>query len=116
MNPRHALRELTAAEVHAGLRDGALILIDVREPAEHTLERIHGAVLVPLSRFDPGALPMDPARPVIFHCGSGKRSAVAVALCQQAGVTAHAHLKGGMLAWKAAGLPVLTGAVTDDRS
>ena len=108
MKPRHPLRGLTAAEVRAGLRDDSLLLVDVREPAEFALERIAGAVLCPLSSFDPWALPTDPARPVVFHCGSGKRSAVAVAMCQQAGVTAHTHLKGGIIAWKAAGMAVLT--------
>ncbi|MDE2582731.1 MAG: rhodanese-like domain-containing protein [Rhodospirillales bacterium] len=120
MRHRHPLRELTAAEVHEGLRDRSLLLVDVREPAEFAAERIHGAVLFPLSTFDPGALPSDPARPVVFHCGSGKRSAVAVAKCQEAGVAAHTHLKGGMIAWKAAGLPVVSldaasGTVVDRR-
>ena len=104
----HPLRELSPAEVRDGLRERTLLLVDVREPAEFTAERIHGAVLFPLSTFDPNALPRDPTRPVVFQCGSGKRSAVAVAKCQQAGVPAHAHLRGGMIAWKAAGMPVAT--------
>ena len=108
MPPHHPLRELTAAEVHDGLRQGSLLLVDVRELAEFTAERIHGAVLVPLSCFDPGALPAAPDRGVVLQCGSGKRSAMAVAKCQQAGVAVHTHLKGGILAWKAAGLPVAT--------
>ena len=120
MPPRHALRDLSPAEVRDGLRDRTLLLVDVREPAEFAAERIHGAVLFPLSTFDPHALPADPARPVVFQCGSGKRSAVAVAKCQQAGVAAHAHLKGGLIAWKSAGLAVATidpatGAVVDRR-
>ncbi len=120
MTPRHPLRDLTPAEVREGLHQGSLLLVDVREPAEFAAERIHGALLFPLSTFDPRALPADPARPVVFQCGSGKRSAVAVAKCQQAGVAAHAHLKGGLIAWKTAGMPVVTfdaatGAVVDRR-
>jgi rhodanese-related sulfurtransferase len=120
MPSRHPLRELSPAEVHEGLRAGRLLLVDVREPAEFATERIHGALLFPLSTFDPAALPSDPARPVVFQCGSGKRSAVAVGKCQQMGVAAHTHLKGGLIAWKAAGMPVVTldaatGAVRDRR-
>ncbi|MBW4091329.1 MAG: rhodanese-like domain-containing protein [Proteobacteria bacterium] len=120
MNQGHPLRELSPAEVRDGLRDRTLLLVDVREPAEFAGERIHGAILFPLSTFDPNALPQDPARPVVFQCGSGKRSAVAVAKCQQAGVPAYAHLKGGLIAWKTAGMPVVTfdpatGTVVDRR-
>jgi len=120
MPPRLPVREVAAAEVAEDLRRHAILLVDVREPAEYAAERIHGAVLFPLSTFDPTALPVDPARPVVFHCGSGKRSLVAVAKCQAAGVPARTHLKGGLIAWKAAGgktitLDAATGGVVDRR-
>lgn len=120
MSARPTLRETTAAEIAQGLRSRSLLLVDVREPAEYAAERIHGALLFPLSSFDPAALPSDPARPVVFHCGSGKRSAVAVGRCLEAGVPAFTHMKGGIIAWKAAGQPTVrlnpaTGAVVDPR-
>ncbi len=120
MSIHPALREVTADDVAAALRKHAILLVDVREPAEYAAERIHGALLFPLSTFDPAALPVDPGRPVVFHCGSGKRSAVAVGRCLEAGVSAFTHMKGGMIAWKAAGhttvsLNPATGAVQDRR-
>ncbi len=120
MSARPSLREITAADVALGLRDHSLLLVDVREPAEFAAERIHGALLFPLSSFDPAALPADGSRPVVFHCGSGKRSAVAVGRCLEAGVPAFTHMKGGLIAWKAAGQPTVrlnpaTGAVMDRR-
>ena len=120
MSARPALREITATDVAHGMRNRTLFLVDVREPAEYAAERIHGALLFPLSSFDPSALPIDPHRPVVFHCGSGKRSAVAVGRCLEAGVPAHTHMKGGLIAWKAAGQPTVrlnpaTGAVMDRR-
>ncbi len=120
MSARPALREVTATDVAAALRKHAILLVDVREPAEYAAERIHGALLFPLSTFDPAALPVDPGRPVVFHCGSGKRSAVAVGRCLEAGVPAFTHMKGGIIAWKAAGqttvsLNPATGAVQDRR-
>jgi rhodanese-related sulfurtransferase len=111
------LRELTPIEVHHALVRHEIVLIDVREPHEYVAERIHGALLYPLSTFDPAALPTG-ERPLVLQCGSGKRSALAVAKCQQAGIAVEAHLKGGIIAWKHARLPVVsvdpaTGAVVD---
>lgn len=96
------LTELDAAEVSAGMARGEILLVDVREPNETAAERIPGAVLMPLSRFDPGALPKGN---VVFTCQVGKRSALAVAKCRAAGVPVNTHMRGGLTAWKAAGLP-----------
>jgi rhodanese-related sulfurtransferase len=53
-NPQ--VRDLTPQEVAQGLRDGRLLLVDVREPNETAVERFPEAVLVPLSSFDPAAI------------------------------------------------------------
>ncbi len=47
-----SVRDLTPEEVAAGLRDGRMVLVDVREPNETAVERFPDAVLVPLSDFD----------------------------------------------------------------
>ena len=73
MNSNLHLHELTPTEVHYALHDHTIVLIHVREPQEYVTERIHGALLFPLSSFDPRALPAD-GRPVVLHCGSGTRS------------------------------------------
>jgi rhodanese-related sulfurtransferase len=99
------LQELTPEEVAARMKIGGVELIDVREPGEYDAERIQGAMLFPLSTFDPHALPKNVD--IIFQCGTGKRSAMAVAKAQAAGLTHTAHLTGGIQAWKGAGLPTL---------
>lgn len=93
---------LTPTDVAQHLHKGCFHLVDVREPAEHAAERIDGAVLYPLSCFDPTKLP---AGKIIFHCGIGKRSQAAIERCQAAGLTHNAHMAGGLQAWKLAGLP-----------
>ena len=103
------LRELTPAQVHAHLREGTAVLVDVRESDERAAERIGGAQHAPLSSFDPRALPHGGDKPVILHCAGGKRSATAIERCLAAGVPVDAHLAGGLAAWKAAGLPVERG-------
>jgi rhodanese-related sulfurtransferase len=101
-----AIKDLPAIEVAERMQKGA-VLIDVREPAEFEAEHIEGARLFPLSTFDPNRLPKDV--PLIFNCGIGKRSAMAVARAQQAGYAHDAHLAGGLAAWKAAGLQTVIG-------
>jgi len=112
------IKEISPRETAEALKSGKAILIDVREPHEYAAERIHGALLFPLSTFDPAALPLDKSREVILHCGSAKRSGDALMRCAEAGVPVRQHMAGGIMAWKAAGLPTIavdpaTGRVID---
>ena len=109
MTQSFSLLELSPAEVAMMLREDSIILIDVREQAEFDGGHIDGAQSFPLSSFDPAALPTDPARTVVLQCGIGKRSAMAVQRCLEAGIPVHTHLGGGLMAWKSAGLPTVSG-------
>ena len=99
------VRDLTPAEVARGLTEGRMLLVDVREPNEIAVERYPGAVIVPLSTFDPAQIPDPQGREVVFACRSGRRSVTASQAAQEHGYRYDAHLAGGILAWKAAGLP-----------
>ena len=66
-------------------------------------------VVVPLSTFDPEAIPDPAGKEVVFACRSGKRSVTASLAAQAAGLPYDKHLAGGMLGWKAAGLPSKVG-------
>lgn len=120
MSDQPLARDLDAPALHDLLARRAILLVDVREPAEFAAERIHGALNFPISTFDPAALPVSADRPVVLQCGSGKRSDMALQRCRDAGVAIASHLAGGLAAWKAARLPVIrfdpaTGAVLDAR-
>lgn len=111
---------MSPQEIADALARREIVLVDVREPGEYAAERIHGALLYPLSTFDAALLPNDEKRPLVLHCGSGKRSATAFSACADAGVAVRAHMRGGIGAWKAAGLPIVSidpasGAVRDRR-
>ncbi len=95
-------------QVEAALASGDIILIDVREPQEFHAQRISGALLFPLSDFDPRRLPSDASRPIVLHCKSGGRSGQALRLCQEAGVEVAGHMEGGILKWAAAGKPTVS--------
>lgn len=105
-NPQ--VRDLTPQEVAQGLRDGRLLLVDVREPNETAVERFPEAILVPLSSFDPAAIPDPAGREVVFACRSGRRSVTASLVAQEQGFPYGSHLAGGILAWKQAGFETIT--------
>lgn len=97
------IEHLPVEQVKAGLEDGSILLVDVREPNELAAERIPGAVPFPLSTFDASALPDPGGKTLVFSCRSGQRSQKAAAAAQAAGYDLHRHMAGGLLAWKAAG-------------
>jgi len=108
-NPRAGeVQNLTPEQVARGLSEGRMVLVDVREPNEIAVERYPDAVVVPLSVFDPAAIPDPEGKDVVFACRSGRRSVTASLAAQDRGYPYKAHLAGGIIAWKAAGLPTET--------
>jgi rhodanese-related sulfurtransferase len=105
----HQVHDLTPDEVAKGLTEGRYLLVDVREPNEVATEAYPESVVVPLSSFDPTDIPDPQGKQVVFACRSGKRSVTASLAAQAAGLAYDKHLAGGMLAWKAAGLPTKSG-------
>jgi rhodanese-related sulfurtransferase len=85
-------------------------LLDVRTRAEWTQGHIASATNVPITELPSRveSLPLDRDRLVVAVCLSGHRSAPAVRLLARRGCLVQ-HLRGGMLAWKRAGLPVAVG-------
>ena len=108
MSDMPKVRDLTPDEVARGLREGKMLLVDVRELNETSAESYPDAVVVPLSSFDPTAIPDPAGREVVFACRSGKRSVTASLAAQERGFHYDSHLAGGIIAWKAAGLPTKT--------
>ena len=103
------VQDLTPDDVANGVGSGKYLLVDVREPNEVATEAYPDAVVVPLSSFDPASIPDPKGRQVVFACRSGKRSVTASLAAQAAGLPYDKHLAGGILGWKAAGLPTKTG-------
>ena len=99
-------KEITPAEAATLVKSGAL-LVDVRETPERESGVIPGAVHAPLSLLDRTTLSAQPGQAVIFHCRSGGRTTMnAAALKAKGGRSDTYLLKGGIDAWRAAGLPV----------
>ena len=98
------LKPLSPHEVRDMLANGAR-LIDIRSPGEFASERIDGSENMPL----PNIPEIGGDAPVIFSCLSGGRvTSNAQMLAAAAGGQAY-ELAGSLMAWKQAGLPVVTG-------
>jgi rhodanese-related sulfurtransferase len=103
------VQDLTPEEVSKGIEQGHYLLVDVREPNEVAAEAYPAGIVVPLSTFDAKNIPDPAGKEIVFACRSGKRSVTASLAAQAAGLPYNKHLAGGILGWKAAGLPTKIG-------
>ena len=105
----HQVHDLTPDEVSKGMAEGRYLLVDVREPNEVAVEAYPDAVVVPLSSFDPQDIPDPQGKAGGFRLPLRQAVGDGVAGGAGRGLAYDKHLAGGMLAWKAAGLPTKTG-------
>ncbi len=108
-------QELNATEAVQMMNHDEPLLLDTRSADEFTQGHILGALNIPQDRLPErlGELDTWRARKIIVYCRTGQRSAVAAAQLKKAGFE-HVHkLKGGILAWQGAGLPLTEAAATD---
>lgn len=105
--PFGAVPEVSGAALAEQLRgERRPVVLDVRTSLEFAAGHIDGAINVPITTLAqalPG-LALGPDRPVVAICLSAHRSIPAVRLLRRHGLDAR-QLAGGMLAWRAAGLP-----------
>lgn len=99
--------QVDAGELKRWLEQGLARLVDVREADEFRRERIEGAELSPLSTLDAEKLADPAGRRIVLACASGARSSRAAAAVLAAGGPEVWQLKGGLQAWRQAGLPVV---------
>ncbi len=94
----------------AWIEKGEAVVVDVREQEEYDAGHIEGANLRPLSTWDPDELPPVPeGKHLLIHCRSARRCGVAAENLLQNGYEGHINrLAGGLLAWEAAGAPIVT--------
>jgi rhodanese-related sulfurtransferase len=97
--------DYTPHEVAELLQGRDIQLIDVRQPDEHEAGRIAGDRLIELTSLAVEVDSIDRARPVVFYCRTGSRSAMATQAFRGAGFDAH-NMVGGLVDWHAAGLPL----------
>ena len=103
-----AANELDVKQAFSMSKQGALLL-DVREESEYVEVHAQNAKLIPLgqlpSRLNEIISYKD--KPILVVCRSGRRSAKAVTLLQDAGFSQVSNVGGGMNAWERAELEVI---------
>jgi len=101
--PAVKVPEITVEALKAAMDQHKKIwILDVREPREFEICRIPGSTLIPLGDLPKrlSEIPQGADAPeIIVHCKMGGRSAKAVALLRDHGVTNARNLTGGILAW-----------------
>jgi rhodanese-related sulfurtransferase len=102
------VREIGTLDATRLINTGNPVVLDVREPREFVGGRLPNAMHVPLSQIkDRGAeLAKFVSRPVLVYCERGLRGGAAASALAKLGFKEVQSLRGGLRAWKEAGLPM----------
>jgi hydroxyacylglutathione hydrolase len=86
------------------------LLLDVRNPGEWATKHIDGSVNIPLNHLKEHIAEIPRDRRIAVHCAGGYRSSIAASILHQYGITHLIEMAGGLAAWEAAHLPVVSRA------
>jgi rhodanese-related sulfurtransferase len=86
------------------------LLLDIRNPREWATRHIAGSVNVPLNHLQERIAEIPRDHRIAVHCAGGYRSSIAAGILHQYGITNLIEMAGGMAAWEAARLPVVSEA------
>ncbi|HUY95400.1 MAG TPA: rhodanese-like domain-containing protein, partial [Terracidiphilus sp.] len=108
VRPTERISVLIAAEE---LAKTSHLLLDVRAPREWKEKHIAESLNIPLNHLQEriGEIPRE--RRIFVHCAAGYRSSIAAGILHQHGVADLVEIAGGVAAWEAAALPLLSEAV-----
>lgn len=107
-NPEHTIEQLTPTVLKMLMDDPdeKILLIDVREKSEFRNWHITDARQIPLRSLCDEGPELPPGHSLVFVSRIGRRSELAVQIMQDLGHLRAFNLKGGILAWEAAGYPI----------
>jgi len=102
------VQHITPENALAELQNGTSILIDVREEQEFKLESIplNNVFYYPMSGIVGQLSNIPTDKPIIVICNAGVRSSKVVNLLNRNGFPESVNLDGGIIIWKAQGLPI----------
>jgi rhodanese-related sulfurtransferase len=105
--PTERVSAQMAAEEFAGAEPP--LVLDIRNPPEWAAEHIAGSVNIPLNRLQERIAEVPGNRRIAVHCASGYRSSIAASILHHYGFINLIEMAGGLAAWDAARLPVVSG-------
>ena len=108
---RDSLEPISRKELQHRLRRGSVTVLDVRPEDEFVLGHVPGALSIPLGVLKKRLSELDPSKEIVAYCRGPYcvLSFEAVALLRERGFNVR-RLEDGLPEWRAAGLPVVTGA------
>ncbi len=86
------------------------LVLDIRNPREWATKHIAGSVNIPLNHLQERIAEIPRDRRIAVHCAGGYRSSIAASILHQYGITHLIEMAGGLAAWEAAKLPVVSQA------
>lgn len=103
-----AANSLNAQQAVQKMSHDNAIIVDVREANELASGRIRDSIHIPLAQLKDrlGELQKYTDKPLIMACRSGNRSAHAIGILRKNGFNDLYNLKGGVMAWQHASLPL----------
>lgn len=101
-----SVASITAEELSEKMKFGKHpLILDVRQPNEFRTGHISGAKLIPLNDLPRRKGELPKGREIVCVCASGNRSTSASKMLAKEGYNV-SNMKGGMLAWRHAKLPM----------
>jgi len=100
--------DYTLSQVKDGLEAQELTLLDVRGEDEWRSGHVPGSVNVPVGKLDQEVPGFTDARPIVVHCQTGARAAIAASVLKARGLVDVRVFAGGYAEWTAAGQPRVT--------
>ena len=101
--------QLTVKQLATQLANDEVTVVDVRGRAEWEAGHIAGVANIPVGYLADRLNEIPPHAPVVVHCQSGARSAIAASVLRAHGLTNVGNVVGGFAAWLSAGEPVERG-------
>ena len=114
--PRHVhvhARHVSVRQFQELAGDTRAVVIDIREQEEYLAGHVPGASLLPLRLLPEKGSELPRDRNVLLVCRSGRRSTRALHMLEEMDYENVYGLKGGILAWRAAGLPISRAVASD---
>ena len=84
------------------------LLLDIRNPREWSTKHIEGSLNIPLNHLQERMAEIPRDRRIAVHCAGGYRSSIAASILHQYGITHLIEMAGGLAAWDAAQLPLVS--------
>jgi hydroxyacylglutathione hydrolase len=88
------------------MKNGDVAVLDVRGRTEWESGHLPGVENIPLGYLTDRLAEIPRDKPLVVHCQSGARSAIATSVLQAQGLTNVVNLTGGFADWQKAGHPV----------